>query len=63
MCGILVNNASNEGFSDALNLLKHRGPDASATYSAKGVGFAHTTLALVDLDSRRNQPFWDQSNR
>lgn len=70
MCGIfgVVNNLSGQSppldkLEQSLKLLGHRGPDSSGTYSSKGIGFAHTRLALVDLDSRSDQPFWDKSNR
>jgi asparagine synthase (glutamine-hydrolysing) len=48
---------------ESLRLLEHRGPDAQAIYARPGAGFAHTRLALVDLDARSNQPFWDPSGR
>jgi asparagine synthase (glutamine-hydrolysing) len=31
--------------------LHHRGPDGSGTYIATGVGFIHTRLAIIDLDT------------
>ncbi len=57
MCGILVNNASNEGFSDALNLLKHRGPDASGMIELASHSIGHHRLSILDLDSQSDQPF------
>lgn len=44
-------------------LIAHRGPDASGIHAQPGLGLAHTRLALVDLDERSNQPFWDPSHR
>jgi asparagine synthase (glutamine-hydrolysing) len=44
-------------------LLQHRGPDHHAVFSDDGIGFAQTRLALVDLNPRSNQPFWDRTGR
>ena len=44
-------------------LLQHRGPDHPAVFSDDGIGFAQTRLALVDLNLRSNQPFWDRTGR
>jgi asparagine synthase (glutamine-hydrolysing) len=44
-------------------LLEHRGPDHQAVFSGHGIGLAQTRLALVDLDARSNQPFWDREGR
>lgn len=70
MCGIfgIVNLTSIEAPSlgklkTSLDLLHHRGPDASGTYSSNGFGFAHARLSLLDLDPRSNQPFWEESGR
>jgi asparagine synthase (glutamine-hydrolysing) len=44
-------------------LLEHRGPDDCAVFADHRVGLVHTRLALVDLDPRSNQPFWDRDCR
>jgi asparagine synthase (glutamine-hydrolysing) len=44
-------------------LLQHRGPDHRAVFSDDGIGLAQTRLALVDLNPRSNQPFWDRTGR
>lgn len=44
-------------------LLEHRGPDHQAVFADRGVGLAHTRLALLDLSARSNQPFWDPHRR
>ena len=36
--------------------LKHRGPDAEAFYVDKNISLAHRRLAIIDLDTRSNQP-------
>jgi asparagine synthase (glutamine-hydrolysing) len=43
--------------------LHHRGPDGHGIYAAEGIGFAHTRLSFLDVDSRSNQPFWDATGR
>ena len=44
-------------------LLEHRGPDHHAVFADDGIGLAQTRLALVDLNPRSNQPFWDTTGR
>lgn len=45
----------------ALELMRHRGPDAAGTYRGRcgrhGVTLLHSRLAILDLDPRANQPF------
>lgn len=43
--------------------LQHRGPDGHGIHAAAGVGFAHTRLSFLDVDSRSDQPFWDETGR
>jgi asparagine synthase (glutamine-hydrolysing) len=43
--------------------LGHRGPDASGYFVERGVGLAHTRLALIDLTASGNQPLWDPEGR
>ncbi len=40
--------------------LNHRGPDHREVSLFDKGGFAHTRLSIIDLDSRSNQPFWNQ---
>jgi asparagine synthase (glutamine-hydrolysing) len=44
-------------------ILGHRGPDSIGVHRGEGVGLVHTRLSLIDLSSRSNQPFWDESQR
>ena len=44
-------------------LLDHRGPDHHAVFADDGIGLAQTRLALVDLNARSNQPFWNRTGR
>lgn len=48
---------------DSMQMLAHRGPDAHGVHAGAGFGFAHTRLSLVDLGSRSDQPFCDESGR
>ncbi|MEI8608443.1 asparagine synthase (glutamine-hydrolyzing) [Enterovibrio sp. Hal110] len=59
MCGIFYTDLdiSDAQLNGVISLLEKRGPDA---FDSKRIGnkiFAHTRLALVDLDPRSNQPF------
>lgn len=68
MCGIFgVVPASTDVTPDELLLrqsarrLTHRGPDSDGVYVSRGIGLAQTRLALLDLNPRASQPFWDDS--
>lgn len=69
MCGILGSFGgpfSDEfiaRFSDALTLLKHRGPDGTRLWSGTGVLLGHTRLSIVDLSEASGQPMADVSER
>lgn len=70
MCGIFGIVADNPDFKASEPRLKasatrlgHRGPDSIGLFSGPGVGLAHARLALVDLDPRSDQPFWDDTGR
>ena len=60
MCGILgfLGDEINENkFSEALLLLKYRGPDNTGVYRNENVILGHNRLSIIDLDIRSNQPF------
>ncbi|MCU0709872.1 MAG: asparagine synthase (glutamine-hydrolyzing), partial [Pirellula sp.] len=70
MCGIYgrlihAENASSHAIELAriADAMSHRGPDAWDSYCDAAVSLVHTRLSLVDLESRANQPMWDQSGR
>ena len=67
MCGIVgrVSSGVQEqpDLAHAISLILHRGPDAQ---SVKDLGWAvlgHTRLAILDLDTRSNQPFVSPDGR
>lgn len=67
MCGILFTNnpgVTEADFSNALNLMIHRGPDTIPnTYSHEQYQLGHTRLKILDLDNRSNQPFISEDDR
>ncbi|MBR29843.1 MAG: asparagine synthase (glutamine-hydrolyzing) [Spirochaetaceae bacterium] len=67
MCGILgwVGKASTEPdielFADALDLIRHRGPDGGMLWADPGVRLGHRRLAIIDLDHRSDQPMFGEN--
>jgi asparagine synthase (glutamine-hydrolysing) len=62
MCGILgttgsmTARASDADFLDALDLIRHRGPDGGSIWGKPGVRLGHRRLAIIDLAQRADQP-------
>jgi asparagine synthase (glutamine-hydrolysing) len=62
MCGILgatggrAAAATETDFLDALDLIRHRGPDGGAVWEQPGVRLGHRRLAIIDLAKRADQP-------
>ena len=61
MCGILGaagsrSVAPDTDFLDALDLIRHRGPDSGSVWGEAGIRLGHRRLAVIDLDNRANQP-------
>lgn len=62
MCGILgavgevAAHVSDADTRDALDLIRHRGPDGGSVWSESGVRLGHRRLAIVDLAQRADQP-------
>jgi asparagine synthase (glutamine-hydrolysing) len=62
MCGILgavglsADRIDDSTLVDALDLIRHRGPDAGAIWRSGIVCLGHRRLAIVDLDARAGQP-------
>jgi len=66
MCGILVTSdpeVSEEKFRSSLELLHHRGPDATGYVQSGGYRLGHKRLKILDLDDRSNQPFLSKDGR
>lgn len=69
ICGYMSSEKLQDKTLSAMALtIKHRGPDAEGSaqfiYNETYIGFAHRRLAIIDLDSRANQPYFsnDQSS-
>lgn len=62
MCGILgavgsaCNDLDDKAFIDALDLIRHRGPDGGAIWQDQGARLGHRRLAIIDLAKRAEQP-------
>jgi len=66
MCGILLTSDpkySQKEFSNALDLMNHRGPEASASTQIGNIKMGHKRLKILDLDDRSNQPFYSRDGR
>jgi asparagine synthase (glutamine-hydrolysing) len=70
LCGIIGIWAKNNlgiqelpKLSNAINTLKHRGPDNSSVQLYDKCGFGHTRLSIIDTDVRSNQPFISEDAR
>ena len=63
MCGILFSNIlriNKTSFNKALELMDHRGPDATGYFTQNSIQMGHKRLKIQDLDSRSNQPFFSK---
>lgn len=67
MCGLLFSNdpsLDEASFKNALDTMRHRGPDVPGCYSRSGVNqLGHNRLSILDLDPRSNQPFRSNDGR
>ena len=67
MCGIFLGYSEAEFGEEALKLIRHRGPDNlgfdSHIIQEKCLFIGHTRLAILDLDSKSNQPMKDHTGR
>ena len=61
MCGIVGAINTRINLDKALEIIKHRGPDAQGVYENSVVQFGHVRLSIIDLSNNSNQPFIDQS--
>ena len=69
MCGIfgLIKNTSISEddlqiAKESISIISHRGPDALGIKTFDNLIFAHCRLAIIDLNSRSNQPLIDSDN-
>lgn len=64
MCGILgvvgsvSDSLDDDTFINALDLIRHRGPDGGAVWHDQDVWLGHRRLAIVDLAERADQPMF-----
>jgi len=62
MCGILgvagapADGADDDTLAAALDLIRHRGPDAGGLWRGAGIALGHRRLSIIDLDPRAGQP-------
>ncbi|CAM4361912.1 asparagine synthase (glutamine-hydrolyzing) [Acinetobacter pragensis] len=70
MCGFVgsvSNNSIEAGIQSALEIIRHRGPDANKyviyKQKSKYVAFAHARLSIIDLSNAAIQPFESQCNQ
>lgn len=66
MCGILFTSDAlipETAFRNALDLLNHRGPDATGYVQIRENQLGHKRLKIIDLDKRSNQPFYSRNGR
>ena len=59
MCGFYMTNKnfSKDDVLEKVERIKFRGPDYTGYYKSNNYSLAHVRLAIIDLDSRSNQPF------
>lgn len=64
MCGVvgvvgsISDTLDDATFINALNLIRHRGPDAGAVWQDQGIRLGHRRLAIIDLSDRADQPMF-----
>lgn len=64
MCGILASlNFNSTISSKALDLMKHRGPDARGIFEHKNLTLGHLRLSIQDLSEGANQPMFSYDER
>lgn len=68
MCGILgyiskKKPLQEDDFRDAINLMSHRGPDATGIFQYHHVFLGHKRLSIIDLSESANQPMFSADDR
>ncbi len=63
MCGIVgyINCGSKHELFEAVNAIKHRGPDSNDLqwFEGNNCGLGHVRLSIIDLSEKGNQPMFD----
>ena len=70
MCGLVGffqentdSNLRNKTINSMMDALVHRGPDSGGSWLDNSVAFGHRRLAVIDPESRSNQPMFSQCGR
>ena len=66
MCGItgyISEQIKKQELVEAVNSLKHRGPDNQSVWTAGNVGLGHARLSILDLSAGANQPMISHDGR
>lgn len=64
IAGIISGKANKEEVQQMLKLQQHRGPDHTGNYVDSGYcALGHNRLSIIDLSTKANQPFADNSDR
>lgn len=68
MCGIsgIISNENldhHKLISIMIGAMSHRGPDSKNFHLGPDYSIGHNRLSIIDLNSRSNQPFYDNENR
>lgn len=66
MCGIVAiagDREARERVSRAIPTLRHRGPDATGAWHARGVALGHLRLSIIDLSEAGQQPMTTSDGR
>lgn len=56
MCGIIGGNNLDWNYPEAIQSIKHRGPDSQKTLSGENFSLAFARLSIIDLSSKADQP-------
>ena len=63
MCGFvgeISNTVDPKIIGEALDRIKHRGPDYQGYYFDEGIALGHARLSIIDLNDRSNQPLFSK---
>lgn len=65
MCGIAgaIGNLPTNVIKRMVAKIAHRGPDNLSTLTFNDVHLAHARLSIIDLNSKSNQPLWDDEKK